>query len=90
MTGRTWQGGSTRSWRRTRARVLARDGWVCRLKVQGVCTHEATHVHHVLGRKASGDDERYLVAACEACNLHTGDPTRPDRADPDPRPLTRW
>lgn len=90
MTGRTWQGGSTRAWRRTRALVLARDAYSCRLKVPGVCTIEATCVHHVLGRKASGDDERYLIASCEPCNLSTGDPTRPDRADPDPTPLTRW
>ena len=55
-----------------------------------MCTIEATCVHHVLGRKASGDDERYLIASCEPCNLSTGDPTRPDRADPDPTPLTRW
>lgn len=34
------------------------------------------HAHHVLGRKVTGDDPRYIVAACQHCNLKVGDPTK--------------
>jgi len=82
---RSWKGGSTRAWRRTRALVLARDGHRCQLKLPG-CTTTATHVHHVLG-KAHGDDPAQLLAACAHCNLSTGDPSG---HDPQPQPRTRW
>jgi 5-methylcytosine-specific restriction endonuclease McrA len=82
---RGWEGGSTRAWRRTRARVLARDGYTCRLRLPG-CTGKATHVHHTLG-KAHGDSEAQLVSACAHCNLKVGDP---ERHDPQPRPRTTW
>lgn len=84
---RSWDKGSTRGWRRIRARVLLRDRGMCQLRIPGVCTIKATHVHHTMGRMATGDDERYLVAACEACNLKTGDPTR---GNPQPRRVSRW
>lgn len=83
-----WAKGSTRAWRRTRAAVLARDGYSCRLGIEGVCTGHATHVHHTHGRSTTGDDPAHLVAACQACNLHIGDPTR--TPDPAPRPRTAW
>jgi hypothetical protein len=77
--------------------VLARDGYRCRVQVPGVCIGAAPlhaygdvpsgHVHHVFG-KAAGDDPAYMVASCQPCNLHVGDPTR--KPDPDPRPMTRW
>lgn len=85
---RTWVGGSTRAWRVLRARVLARDGYLCRLKLAGVCTTAATHVHHTLGKAITGDDPDYLVAACAPCNLKTGDPRK--QPDPPCRPRTRW
>jgi len=85
MPGRGWTGGSTRQWRRTRLRVLARDGYTCRLRLEG-CEGKATHVHHVLG-KAHGDDPAGLVAACARCNLAVGDPTK---HDPEVRPVTQW
>ena len=84
----SWKGGSTRAWRRLRAWVLARDGYRCRLRVPGVCTGRATCVHHTLGKRVTGDDPRYLVAACTQCNLKVGDPAR--SPDPAPRPVTRW
>lgn len=91
---RSWVGGSTRAWRRVRAHVLARDGHRCRLRLPGVCTALATHVHHTHGRAVTGDDPDYLVAACAPCNLKIGDPAKPRRperpSDPDPRPRTRW
>lgn len=81
---KSWEGGSTRAWRRTRALVLRRDGHACQLALPG-CTHRATHAHHLDG-KAAGDDPARIVAACEHCNLSTGEPT----TYPDPAPRTRW
>ncbi|HEU4425189.1 MAG TPA: hypothetical protein VFR67_21885 [Pilimelia sp.] len=93
MSG-SWAGGSTRAWRRIRAHVLARDGHHCRLRLPGVCTGAATHVHHTHGRAATGDDQAYLVAACAPCNLKIGDPSKPRgpgrRPGPEPEPRTRW
>jgi len=85
---RSWAGGSTRAWRRLRIRILYRDGYACRLRIPGVCTGLATHVHHTLGREVTGDDPAHLVAACAPCNLATGDPSK--TPDPPPRPRTRW
>jgi 5-methylcytosine-specific restriction endonuclease McrA len=82
-----WAGGSTRAWRRTRARVLARDGYRCRLRLEG-CTGQAECVHHVHGRGVTGDDERFLVASCTNCNLRVGDPTK--NREPNPKKVTRW
>jgi 5-methylcytosine-specific restriction endonuclease McrA len=88
MSG-SWSGGSTRRWRRIRAYVLARDQDLCQIKITGTCTTAAEHVHHVLGRRLTGDDPQWLVAACEACNLLIGDPTdRPN--DPPHRRMTQW
>ena len=84
----SWAGGSTRAWRRTRAYVLHRDGYTCRLRLPGCTTAapaEGGHVHHLKG-KANGDDPRYLVASCESCNLQVGEP----EPDPTPTPMTKW
>ena len=78
-----WPNGSTAAWRRTRARVLERDGNVCQLQIPEVCVGTATHVHHTQDRVEVGDDPRFLVAACAPCNIRVGDPTV---ADPDPLP----
>lgn len=83
----SWKGGSTRGWRRTRAAVLARDGWECQLRLDG-CTTIADCVHHTHGRTVTGDDPAHLVASCTSCNLKTGDPQRVP--DPRPTPRTRW
>lgn len=83
----TWGGrGSTRRWRQTRARTLARDGYTCRIKGPR-CTTVATEVHHIRGRGVSEQD-RDLVAACSWCNGWLGDPTA--STDPAPRPRTAW
>lgn len=66
---KSWEAGSTRAWRRTRARVLARDGYTCQVRLPG-CTTRATHAHHLDG-KAHGDNPARIVAACEHCNLTT-------------------
>lgn len=95
---RSWEGGSTRAWRKTRARVLAANpGGRCRVDVgQGctrhgrrcpnVCTGTATCVHHVNGKRA-GDRAENLLPSCRACNLHVGDPLH---ARPAAQPRTRW
>lgn len=84
---RTWETGSSRAWRTIRAWVLSRDRNTCRLQLDG-CTGIATHVHHTRGRAATGDDHRFLVAACASCNLKIGDPAR--HADPPNEGVTRW
>ncbi len=66
--------------------VRVHDGR-CQLSIPDVCTGEATQVHHVLGRAVTGDDPRYLVAACAECNVHVGDPAA---VSPPHRPVTRW
>jgi len=65
-------GGSikTAQWRRTRALVLARDGWVCQLQWPGVCLGRANQVDHILPREHGGtNDMANLRAACRPCNL---------------------
>jgi len=86
---RSWQNGSTAGWRKLRARILQRDAYLCQLKLPDVCTTVARCVHHTKGRSITGDDPRHLVAACIACNLAVGDPTRRQH-DPDPRPISKW
>lgn len=88
---RSWRKGSTTAHRRARAQVLAdntrRNGGKCQLAIPGVCTGKATTAHHTLGYGVTGDDPRYMVAACAACNGHVGDPRR---HDPQPRPRIQW
>lgn len=95
-----WDGGSTRSWRVVRAAVLRRDGYRCRAHSEGWCaragvrgghrcTELATHAHHTRGRAVTGDDPRFIVAACAPCNLFIGEPTNV-RKDPPCSPITQW
>lgn len=85
-----WAKGSTARWRRIRAAVLLANAQEnkgrCVLQIKGVCTGLADCVHHVLGRSVTGDDPRYLVAACRACNLAIGEPGR----GPKPKRVSRW
>lgn len=101
---KAWGKGSTRAWRRLRAAILTRDryrcrahddGWCDRAPGQHTCTGRADltgphagHAHHTHGKAATGNDPRYIVAACAACNLHIGDPTKTN--DPAPKPRTQW
>ncbi|MFI1195506.1 HNH endonuclease [Micromonospora sp. NPDC020750] len=100
----SWAGGSTRAWRVLRAQVLLRDHYRCRAHDDGWCDrapgpHTCTgiadltgpdrgHAHHTLGKAVTGDDPRHIVAACEPCNLHIGDPARHN--DPPNKAVTRW
>lgn len=96
---KSWAGGSTRHWRRVRKFVLWRDaGKGCRAHADGWCArkssspHQCTgaeeDAHHTLGRSVTGDDPRYIVASCHACNLHIGDPTH--SKEPACNPVTKW
>lgn len=99
----SWAGGSTRAWTKLRARKLAdntiANGGRCELAIRGTCTIWARQVHHVKGRAVTGDDPRWLAAACAACNGHIGDP-QAHSADcycgygysgsPQPRQVSRW
>jgi 5-methylcytosine-specific restriction endonuclease McrA len=61
-------GGSGWEWARTRKRILARDGRICRLQLEG-CTLVATDVDHRIPISAHGsDDDANLQASCSACN----------------------
>lgn len=84
------------------AQPIGKGGWVhgwgnpvwhkgnngrCRLGIVGVCTGKATQVHHTLGRTLTGDDPRYVLASCQPCNLHVGNP---QSRKPKPKRVTRW
>jgi len=88
---RSWSKGSTRAWRRLRAWVLAENQRTnqgrCTLAIPKVCTGQATQVHHTQSRAIVGDDPKYLVAACQACNLHVG---QPGRNSPEPKRVSNW
>lgn len=95
MMSKSWAKGSTTRWRKLREAVLNRDNWTCQrcgkhLNPKLPRTHpDSATVHHKLGRAITGDeDDRYLEAACRACNLEIGDPTK--GPDPAPKPVTRW
>lgn len=69
-----WRGRkvNTRRWRRVRAAVLARDGYVCRM-VEG-CEVRASTVDHVVPLVLGGAmfDPGNLRAACAAHNSSAG------------------
>lgn len=81
-----WRAGSTRSWRKLRAYVLARDGRLCQVPDGDgrLCLAPARHVDHIKPRSAGGAflDPANCRAACEACNLRRGAarPPKPRRA----------
>lgn len=88
---KAWAKGSSARWRKIRAAILAdnlatTDG-ACQAAVQGVCTGQAEQVHHTLGRGVTGDDPKYLLPVCSACNRHIGEP---GRISPEPTPRSRW
>lgn len=91
---KSWEGGSTRRWRKLRLAVLNRDRWTCRIcqhpidpSLDGRRDPMAPSVHHTRG-KINGDSPEYLVAAHRKCNMDIGDPNA--TPDPQPRPMTRW
>lgn len=74
VTG-TGSRGSTAEWRRTRKRILARDGHRCTEIVNGVrCTATTNlHVDHVQPKAhGGGDEDENLATRCETHNLAKG------------------
>jgi 5-methylcytosine-specific restriction endonuclease McrA len=72
--------GYDHDWRKVRAAVLERDGWVCRW-----CGQPAKTVDHLVPLAVGGDrlDPANLVAACLRCNSSRGGQTRrPDFPQP--------
>jgi hypothetical protein len=51
-------------WSATRARVLARDSWTCRLGFAG-CQRHAVEVHHT---QPGVEAEATLLSVCAACH----------------------
>jgi 5-methylcytosine-specific restriction endonuclease McrA len=90
MTSALTSAGSTRTWRRLRRFVLARDGYACQVPVDDagrLCRALASHVDHIVPRVAGGtDDPANLRAACQPCNLRRGaghDETTPSHNRPE-------
>lgn len=88
-----WSGGSTRAWRRLRAFVLDRDGWACRVEVDGVpCGAYADTADHVVPLSEGGAqlDPGNVRAACRFHNYSRG-AGRPARSRSErPRPVRTW
>lgn len=64
--------------------------WRATLVVSPDCSggdRDRLDCHHVRGVRETGDDPRYLLTLCRACNLATGDPRR---ADARPSAVTGW
>lgn len=87
---RSWAKGSTHKWRKLRRAILLANQQEnrgrCTLHIPTVCTGTATQVHHVKGKK-HGDDPKWLVPCCRACNLHVGDP---NKGNPQPKRVSTW
>jgi hypothetical protein len=62
------QGRRTLHWQKVRRDALARDGWVCRLKVDDDCTVRATTVH--LDPKLKGKHQLAEVGGVVSACLH--------------------
>jgi 5-methylcytosine-specific restriction protein A len=57
-------------WRRVRAFVLERDGYICQIRLPG-CTTRASDADHIVPASLGGAwfDPSNLRAACKHCNV---------------------
>jgi 5-methylcytosine-specific restriction endonuclease McrA len=62
------------AWRKVRAHVLARDRWRCQIRLEGICTGQATEVDHLdpVALNGYSYDLDRLRASCAPCNHHLG------------------
>lgn len=76
-------------WKRVRATVLERDGYVCQIGLLG-CSGQATCVDHITPVSWGGAwyDPSNLRAACWSCNDALGRLARKHAPKPDPKPRT--
>lgn len=70
-----WQNGSVDRvrHRKQRARVLARDGYQCQLRLDG-CSGRATQLDHMTPNPNPPDEQ--TQAACASCNQKAGAPEK--------------
>lgn len=89
-----WKGGSTTRWRKLRAYVLGRDGYLCRVRLDAGCTGNAPlvggHVDHIVPLGMGGDkwDVNNCRASCAHCNLAREKATVVE--EPAPRRISKW
>lgn len=81
----SWAGLSQRKRAALRLAVFERDGYLCRLRYEGICTHTAEVADHIRPRETHGDGLDNLQAACAACNGRKGKPGSHDPAHEVPR-----
>jgi 5-methylcytosine-specific restriction endonuclease McrA len=70
-----WRGGSTRAWRRTRARILARDGHQCTYRLDDGTRCPAItllEVHHLVPGSTVNVPDNQLVTVCRKHNPRGG------------------
>jgi len=69
-------------WRKVRAAILERDGFVCRIG-GAHCTRTATEVDHIVAIRDGGEilDPSNLRAACKQCNVARANAQRAALAD---------
>lgn len=102
---RSWAGGSTRQWRRTRAQVLYRDGYRCRAHPDGWCAKANARPHACTGRADLHGPHAGHAHHTRGRHITGDDPRHIVAAcapcnqaigdhtttpDPDPQPRTRW
>jgi hypothetical protein len=55
---KSWANGSYKGWRRTRARILMRDGYMCQLCGQ---TEGQLHVDHIIPKRLMGSESDFDI-----------------------------
>lgn len=82
---------STSRWRNMRAYIRARDGGVCRIRLEG-CTGLASAVDHIASPVEGGEffDPDNLRAACHYCNSVLGGRLGHARSRTRNRPSRQW
>lgn len=86
----TTERGYGAAWQRKSKRVIARDGGVCQLRLNG-CTGRATTADHIVPKIQGGtDDDSNLQAACNTCNASKGGRLARGAPNRERNELRRW